>query len=71
MPSVNTQQHVHIFDRMRGRYVDAGPADTLSKVLSWFSAGQVKIAPPADAQPQAAKAGAPVEPEQYQTGFDR
>jgi hypothetical protein len=70
MPSVNQQQHVHIFDRMRGRYVDAGPADTLSRVLSWFSAGQVKIAPPAK-QPEADAAQAPVEPQQYQTGFDR
>lgn len=67
MPSVNNQQHVHIFDRMRGGYRDVGPADTLSKVLSWFSAGQVKIAPPAK---KAEPAPAQVEPQQYQTGFD-
>ena len=39
-------QHVYLLDRLRGGYVDAGEADGVSKVLSWFSAGRVRIADP-------------------------
>ncbi len=44
MPSAVDNQHVFVFDRLHGVYKDLGPATTVDKVLSWFSAGRVRIA---------------------------
>lgn len=39
------RDHVFLHDKLSGRYVDAGEATTVDRVLSFFSVGAVRIAP--------------------------
>lgn len=49
-----SRDHVFLLDRMRGTYVDAGEATRTDRILSHFSGGRVRIAPPrSDRQEQA------------------
>jgi len=40
------KKHTFIFDRMKGRYVDTGPASRFDRVASFLSAGQIRVAEP-------------------------
>jgi hypothetical protein len=66
---MRTQNHTFIFDRMSGQYRDTGPSTTLDRVLSFFSAGQVRIAPVAEQDAKPAKPAQGVD--NFPSGFDR
>ncbi len=59
MRTQSTQRdHVFLLDRLRGTYVDAGEATRTDRILSRFSGGRVRIAPPRqEAEPEPTNGG--------------